>query len=177
LLVALAYSKAGLPDDLCIFFARALEQMQYYMITAHGVSEEYNKNTVATPLHGLGQGSTDGPSGWNFLSDKIIKAHNKRAKGSVLYDPTKQITVKRSADKFVDDASLINNDTEFNASPEIIMSYVQNDIQSWGTFLQISGGLLELTKTMYLMLIWKFQADGQMEHPPYRQKKHYQRIQ
>jgi hypothetical protein len=39
------------------------------------------------------------------------------------------------------------------------MSYVQNDIQSWGTFLQIFRGLLELIKTMYLMLIWKFQAD------------------
>eukprot|EP00978_Attheya_sp_CCMP212_P041322 scaffold235365_cov56-Attheya_sp.AAC.1 len=84
LLVALAYSKAGLPDHLCVLFAQALEQMQYHMVTAFRVSEEFNKHSQETPLHGLGQGSTDGPTGWNFVSDKIIKAHNKQAKGSTL---------------------------------------------------------------------------------------------
>eukprot|EP00978_Attheya_sp_CCMP212_P032184 scaffold124289_cov63-Attheya_sp.AAC.2 len=137
LLVALAYSKA-----------------------AFGVSEEFNKHSPDTPLHGLGQGSTDGPTRWNFLSDKIIKAHNKRAKGSTLTDPGKWLSVKRSADKFVNDFSLINNAKAFDASADKIMSYVQNDIQSWGMFLKISGGKLELTKMKYLMLIWAIKPNG-----------------
>eukprot|EP00978_Attheya_sp_CCMP212_P029418 scaffold104451_cov75-Attheya_sp.AAC.2 len=41
-----------------------------------------------------------------------------------------------------------------------MMERTQNDITSWAKFLWVSGGLLELTKTKYFMIIWKFSSVG-----------------
>ena len=61
---------------------------------------------------------------------------------------------------FVDDASLTVNDRNPQTSAETIMEKTQNNISSWNKFLWISGGLLELTKTKYYMLIWRFTQIG-----------------
>jgi hypothetical protein len=61
---------------------------------------------------------------------------------------------------FVDDASLTVNDNDPQMSAEAIMEKTQNDISSWNKFLWILGGLLELTKTKYYMLIWQFTERG-----------------
>jgi hypothetical protein len=134
--------------------------MKFYMVTAFGVSTEYNQHSVENPSYGIGQGATDGPPGWTQISDVIIKSHNQTAYGSILQDPIKTIKVKRSIDMFVDDASLIVNATKPTLPAETIMEQTQNDISSWAKFLWISGGLLELTKTKYYMLIWKFNSIG-----------------
>eukprot|EP00978_Attheya_sp_CCMP212_P046669 scaffold404349_cov28-Attheya_sp.AAC.1 len=91
IIAALTNYKAGLPEHMCTFFAKALKQMRYHMVTAYGVSDEANQHTNEDPIHGLGQGSTDGPTGWNQVSNVMIKVHNKQANGSTIQDPTRSI--------------------------------------------------------------------------------------
>eukprot|EP00957_Ditylum_brightwellii_P107800 8223753-Ditylum_brightwellii.AAC.1 len=45
-------------------------------------------------------------------------------------------------------------------TPQQLMQITGEDIMMWGTFLNIDGGLLELLKTAYTMLTWKFSATG-----------------
>ncbi len=117
------------------------------MVTAFGVSEDYNQHSEETPSYGIGQGATDGPPGWTGISNIIIKSHNTKAHGSTLEDPARNIQAKRSADMFVDDASLTVNDRDPRTSAETIMEKTQNEILSWNKILLISRGPLELTKT------------------------------
>jgi hypothetical protein len=116
-LVALVYFKAGLALSVCTLFARALKQMKFYMVTAFGVSEQYNQHSNETPSYGIGQGATDGPPGWTGVSDIIIKSHNSKAHRSILEYPAKTIKVKRSADMFIDNASLTVNDSNPQICP------------------------------------------------------------
>eukprot|EP00978_Attheya_sp_CCMP212_P034031 scaffold140589_cov66-Attheya_sp.AAC.2 len=132
--------------------------MKFYMIIAFGVSTEYNQHSGEEPSYGCRQGATDGPPCWTLISNVIIKSHNKKAHGSILADPIKTIKVKRSVDMFVDNSSLIVNAANPTLTAETIMERTQNDITSWSKFLWISGGLLELTKTKYYMLIWRFSS-------------------
>eukprot|EP00978_Attheya_sp_CCMP212_P008855 scaffold20822_cov52-Attheya_sp.AAC.1 len=98
-------------------------------------------------------GSHGWAPGWSGISNIIIKSQNKKAHGSILADPAKTIKVKRSVDMFVDDSSLLVNGANPTLPAETIMEQTQNDISSWAKFLWISGGLLELTKTKYYMII------------------------
>eukprot|EP00978_Attheya_sp_CCMP212_P037399 scaffold175831_cov42-Attheya_sp.AAC.1 len=61
---------------------------------------------------------------------------------------------------FVDDTTLLVNAPRPDYSAKKMMRRVQNDISSWCKFLWISGGLLELTKTKYYMMIWNFTSTG-----------------
>eukprot|EP00978_Attheya_sp_CCMP212_P001949 scaffold4051_cov52-Attheya_sp.AAC.3 len=64
--------------------------------------------------------------------------------------------VEWSVDMFVDDSSLTVNSMDPMLPTETIMEQTQNNASSWSKFLWISGGLFELTKTKYYMLIWQF---------------------
>eukprot|EP00978_Attheya_sp_CCMP212_P014098 scaffold35789_cov28-Attheya_sp.AAC.1 len=90
-LIALVYFQAGLALHICSLFARTLKMMKFYMITAFGVSKEYNQHSGEEPSYGCGQGAIDGPPCWTLISNVIIKSHNKKAHGSILADPIKTI--------------------------------------------------------------------------------------
>eukprot|EP00978_Attheya_sp_CCMP212_P020591 scaffold59115_cov62-Attheya_sp.AAC.2 len=76
------------------------------MVTALGVSTEYNQHSEEQPSYGISQGATDGQPGWMAISDILIKSHKQKAYGSMLEDPSKSIRVERIVDMFVDDLSL-----------------------------------------------------------------------
>ena len=63
--------------------------MEYFMVTAFGISTESNKHSEDTPSYGLGQGATDGGAGWTNVSNIVIKSHNKKAYGSTIADQQK----------------------------------------------------------------------------------------
>eukprot|EP00978_Attheya_sp_CCMP212_P037047 scaffold172156_cov63-Attheya_sp.AAC.2 len=67
---------------------------------------------------------------------------------------------------FVDDSTLVHNKRNFNASEEDIMKVVQQDLKSWSDLLWTTGGLLELTKSKYFMMIWQFDRTGKPSLKP-----------
>eukprot|EP00978_Attheya_sp_CCMP212_P031233 scaffold117425_cov59-Attheya_sp.AAC.2 len=44
-LIALVYFKAGLALHICTLFARALQQMEYFMVTVFRISTGFNKHS------------------------------------------------------------------------------------------------------------------------------------
>eukprot|EP00957_Ditylum_brightwellii_P160444 12214389-Ditylum_brightwellii.AAC.1 len=66
IITALAEYKAGLPTSACILLAKVLKQMEYSIVTAYGLSTITNKHSKESPLHGIGQGTTNTPPGWTF---------------------------------------------------------------------------------------------------------------
>eukprot|EP00957_Ditylum_brightwellii_P112517 8577639-Ditylum_brightwellii.AAC.1 len=54
-MTGLAMHKAGLPLTVSRYFIKALEQLEYYMSTAHGLSDQTNQRIKENPVHGNSQ--------------------------------------------------------------------------------------------------------------------------
>ena len=145
ILLYLCYSKAGLPHHLCLWLCRALTTMKYHMTTSTGISEQFSEATADRRIYGVGQGATDAPSGWLFVSVIISNTYNKFAKGCNISDPSRQQHIKWTHIMFVDDTYLVHMATHNMSLPQVI----QNDVTAWNEILSITGGKLEPTKTSY----------------------------
>eukprot|EP00957_Ditylum_brightwellii_P198978 15166427-Ditylum_brightwellii.AAC.1 len=95
IMTGLAMHKAGLPLKFSSYFIKALKQMEYYMSTTYGLSEQKNQHTKENPVHGNDPGSESAPPEWNFSSDIILKLYLKIAHECIIKDPTETIEQER----------------------------------------------------------------------------------
>mgnify|MGYP002808430224 CR=1 FL=1 len=130
------------------------------MITAQGVSERYTENSNDCQIYGVGQGATDAPTGWLFVSTTISRLQDKHATGCVMRDPTRNITVCWTHVIFVDDTYLMHTLEDPTATEKQIAKVVEQDVNLWNKGIETTGGRLEGTKTKFYTLIWKFKSTG-----------------
>lgn len=152
LILLLAYYKKGLPYELCIFFARILYNMEYTITTAYGPNTRVNYDGLIAVVFGIGQGSTNGPSGWTCISDPILKTYHRRCSWCSLRDPTNSIKIQANANKFIDNNTLAHNNINKETNPEEFMVQIQNDAETWGRLLSSIGGQLEFSKSLYSLI-------------------------
>eukprot|EP00957_Ditylum_brightwellii_P081736 6218010-Ditylum_brightwellii.AAC.1 len=123
-----------------------LYNLRYTLTTAYGEATTQNWHNFIVAVFGIGQAATDGPSGWVFISDIILKCYAKLAKGCSIYDPGKEEIIPSDADMFVDDNTLMHNTGNFDKPATNLMQQVKYDTKYWGRLLWITGGLLEFLK-------------------------------
>eukprot|EP00957_Ditylum_brightwellii_P208279 15356652-Ditylum_brightwellii.AAC.1 len=128
--------------------------MEYSRVTANSTSQITNYHTQENPFHGIGQGPTNAPPGWTFNVDICTKCYNKDVYGFKISNPTGTIEIQCNAAQFVNNNKLVHNDSKTNLKPQNLMNIAGHNITLWGTYLHIDGGLLELLKTAYTMLVW-----------------------
>ena len=145
---------------MCVFFARILYNMEHTITTAYDPGSKVNYHRLIASVFGIGQGSTDGPSGWTCISDPLLMTYHKRCKGCSLQDPTNTIKVQANVDMFVDNNTLAHNNSNKEAEPEELMYQIQNDTEMWGRLLSSSGRQLEFSKSSYSLMNWKFNNNG-----------------
>eukprot|EP00957_Ditylum_brightwellii_P083826 6371694-Ditylum_brightwellii.AAC.1 len=117
--------------------------MQYHMSTEKGVLEEFTCHSNNHPCYETGQGATDSPPKWNFNDNIIANAYGKKAYSY----------------RFVDDITQLNNNNAFDAPAKQLMTQIQHNITLHSKYLWILGGLLEMMKTHYMLIIWTFMAN------------------
>eukprot|EP00957_Ditylum_brightwellii_P070857 5384382-Ditylum_brightwellii.AAC.1 len=161
LVLLLAYYKAGLPYQCCMFLATMLYSLRYVLTTAFSEAPYVNWHKFIVAVFGIGQGATDGPAGLLFISNIILKCYSQLSEGCRIFDPGKTTSVSNSVDMFVDNNTLMHNTLQFDATPALLMNHIQKDAELWGRFFRITGGLLEFLKRSYFLVIWTFAADGQ----------------
>ena len=93
LILLLAYYKKGLPYKTCVFLSQILYNMEHTITTAYGPGSQANYNGLFASVFGIGQGLTDGPSGWTCISDSILKTYHRRCSGCSLQDPLDSINI------------------------------------------------------------------------------------
>eukprot|EP00957_Ditylum_brightwellii_P017308 1303626-Ditylum_brightwellii.AAC.1 len=98
MVLLLAYFKAGLPFNVCAFLTMILYILKHTLTTSFGEGPQQNWHKFLAAVFGIGQGSTDGPSGWLFISNLILKCYTRLACGFVIKDPGKDISVPGHAD-------------------------------------------------------------------------------
>ena len=86
--------------------------------------------------------------------------YDMRAHGCNVLDPFKKLLVHWSHVMFVDDTYICHTAPLIDASEQQLKNIVEHDLRYWYTGLNFSGGALNLKKTNYFVLRWKFQANG-----------------
>ena len=160
LVLYLSYSKAGLPHAACVWLCKSLTQMKYHVTTAHGISDNCSMSTPERTLYGVGQGATDAPTGWLFISTILSQTQDDLGQGCTIADPTSTKTVTWTHVIFVDDTYLIHSLADPEATPTQIATVVEKDVNLWNKGIYTSGGKLEATKTKYYIIYWRFRPNG-----------------
>ena len=150
-----------MPKTVCLVHAKTLKNAKYFLKLMMKVSEEHYSHTLLVPVYGTGQGSSNSPYLWLFVSDVIFKVQSKYAHGAHYCDPGKTLSLSIYVIGFVDDINqFVNNLCDPQLSSSIIIENLKQDINLFGGLLRSSGGRLEPSKCSYTMLTWKFDNDG-----------------
>ena len=84
----------GMPKTIFVVHISTLEQARYHLKLMLNVMDRCYFHRSLTPIYGNGQGSTNSPSAWLFISNYIFKCHNKRAHRTKYQDPERQHIVQ-----------------------------------------------------------------------------------
>ena len=158
-LASLAGKKYGVHKDVIFVHAKTLEEAEFKLKTSAGISKSSYKHCVKFPLFGTGQGSTNSPTIWCFISSVLFQTHQQHAHGMLFQSPIGDIFVRYNMVGFVDDSTCITGGT-FNDSFEDIKRKMTEDAQLWHDLLWVSGGKLELPKCGYHIVYYDFAPTG-----------------
>jgi hypothetical protein len=149
-LLTIAQQRLGCRKEFCITHAKTLHRMIYKIPTAHGItSKEFTKM-----LAGIGQGSSNGPSGWRSICELIMVAHRQlNPEGCKWMNPAETIEVLVWLAGFVDDSVKFLGFLDQCPWEEALQA-TQNAYQSWQTLLTANGGSLFPAKSSYTMVFW-----------------------
>lgn len=101
-LANLVAQRFGLPAELACLHGTTLEQMQYHISTATGISEASYKHSVDSPVYGTGQGSHASPSVWLQICSVLFDCHDQKSYGANYSSPDGNITFAASMTGFLD---------------------------------------------------------------------------
>jgi hypothetical protein len=149
----------GMPKQACRIFLQTLSNMQYYVKTSFGISENSYTTTSNRTIHGPGQGGRASPCIWLIISSLLLDCVKEKTVGAKFlgaYDTDKEI--QQYSTGFVDD--ITHWFTEHNRSIDDLIENVTNLAQWWEALLNTSGGKLALEKCFLYVIYWKFDNEG-----------------
>ena len=161
-LSSLIARKKGVHPKVVGVHATTLKEARYHLKTAFGVSDEYYQHCDAFPIYGTGQGSTNSPIIWMFISSVLFDMYSDNAYGSTFATPTDDLAQPSKIVGFVDDSNCTTN-SWYSVDQEDYGDLIQmatEDAQLWADILWLSGGHLELRKCSFHFLTFKFSPLG-----------------
>jgi hypothetical protein len=158
----LASRTHGLHRNVVLVQGKTLEEVQYHLQMTLGVSKEYYKHCMASPVFGTGQCSGDSPTIWLVISSILFTCYSEKAHGATFEAPVKSIRIDIFRVGFVDDTASYINDFRSDVPPmsnELITKLTHNS-RLWSDLLYKSGGSLELPKCTCHFSQYRFATDG-----------------
>ena len=107
--------KFGVPAEVTQMNATTLEQATYLVRTELGLSPTGYNHSEDEPIYGTGQGSSNSPAIWLFVSSALLDAYEEWAESAKYSTPTADCSVDVNMVGFVDDNTGQNND--FSGEP------------------------------------------------------------
>ena len=166
----------GVPEGPCRMTAEVLDNVIHKIKTAYGISKKSYVNEPEHPIHGVGQGSQDGPSLWGVSSSTTFHAADRLSQGLTCINPChaihrRSITHSRKLDGFIDDVTgwfnrMAQELRQQGLDIKSLAQGMQQDAATWQKLLNISGGKLAVTKCLYYLGHWRWLKDGTPELTP-----------
>jgi len=153
----LAARRVGMPDNAVRIHADTLKNMHYKVKTVFGISNDSYTGEPRQPLFGTGQGSGASPAVWLTLVVVLMNTLDRLTKERTRFrSPDSPMHHKRLIDAFVDDTSLVFNDSQQLMAPEQLTRQMEQIAQRWERLLALSGGALNLKKCSWHMMYWEW---------------------
>ena len=160
-IMALVFLALGVPTGAITAMLQSIQLMKFFLRTGWGQSDSYIGGDPLHILHGMCQGNGAAPAAWLVLSAMLIRIYKRRGHGAKLRSPITRCWLSQMGVSFVDDVDLfiIKSclDTEFKLTTE-----AQSSLNTWGTTLIETGGVLKPEKCHYHM--WGYECiEGKWE--------------
>ena len=164
---SLAGRKYGIHKNIIFVHAQTLEEAEFKLKASNKVSETSYRHCIRFPIHGTGQGSTNSPTIWCFVSSVLFQSHDEKASGMLFQSPSGDMIVRFNMVGFVDDSTCITGGEPSDSLQQVI-NKMKQDAQLWHDLLWCSGGKLELSKCGYHVIHYDFDDSGlpRLRHSP-----------
>ena len=149
----------GIHRNVVFVHATTLEHAKFKLKYGAKVSEASYSHCTNFPIHGSGQGSSNSPTIWCFISSMLFKCHDSQAHGMIFRSPSGNNTLRMSIVGFVDDSTVITSD-EPGKPVSSLIDRAQQDAQTWNDILFTSGGKLELPKCGFHVIYYEYTEAG-----------------
>ena len=141
--------KYGVHPSITETNASTLLQAEYRVRTELGLSKSGYRHESSHPIYGTGQGSSNSPAIWCFLSSTLFDCYDAVSKSASYCDPTETVQAKLGMVGFVDDCNgqtnAFHEDGSVNTVDQLL-NKTRSNAQIWSDVLSASGGALELQK-------------------------------
>ena len=99
-LASLVNRSCGAHRNAVAVHARTLKQARFRLRTATGASDDFHQHCTAFPICGAGQGATNAPQIWTFISSTVFKVCDQLAHGAHFESPNREQSVRFSISWF-----------------------------------------------------------------------------
>ena len=155
--------KFGINEKITQSNAKTLEHAEYRIRTELGLAATGYRHGEDNPIYGTGQGSSNSPAIWCFLSSVLFDCYDTVSRPATYCTPMEDESTKLDMIGFVDDCNGQTNKFSADGSPITVRDIVdqaRHNAQQWNDLLTASGGALELSKCSCHILQWKFTPSG-----------------
>ena len=104
---------------------------------------------------GIGQGGGAGPLSWIAVIDIMLEAYRKLRPGAEALDPLKLYSLCYWLISYVDDNTIVVGFNDETSQTEIL-STIKKNLGSWRRLLQLTGGDIDVSKSMWCSMRWKY---------------------
>ena len=111
--------KYGIHKDIVFVHASTLKEAEFKLKTSRKVSDTSYKHCLKFPIHGTGQGSTNSPIIWCFISSVAFTAHDDHAHGMTFSSPDASVFARINIVGFVDDSTCVTGGKATTSYDEI----------------------------------------------------------
>ena len=151
--------RIGMHKNIAKTHTLTLAGMKHRVRTANGDSEQYFQAKEATG--GTGQGSGASPPVCHSQLLVMVSTLEKFTPGQLIQDPTKAIKVLQHVISWVDD-TVNKEDLPRNLETQEQLHRIREILLHWRNILRITGGDLELSKTVVYLLDYIQEEDGRI---------------
>ena len=156
-LQTICYRRLGCPPKIASTKAKCMVDTKYQIKTGHGITTEYI--LPDKKRGGIGQGSTDGPQGWNAHLEPLTIAFEHFTTGFQFCSPTNQTRFKQILASIVDDVTILRNGFYAKTMKTRIQQFTDT-IRSWQRLLRITGGDISTAKSLAYIVSFLFDKTG-----------------
>jgi len=162
-LVFLELRHLGLPTSVLQSIQASWDNACHHIKTTYGYSGCTYQNSLLKKLFGPGQGSTPGPPLWGILFCLIAKNLPSDILAMFFKAVNDSLHITQAVDAFVDDAQLGctselpkgHHDPQAMQVQEVLQG-IKHMAQSWERLLFTMGGAINLQKSSWSLLTWKW---------------------
>ena len=168
-LCELAMRARGCPKGIAQCHTQTQKRMIHRIRIASGISEgvirfavtnmtvviDKSIKVIQGKIGGIGQGGGAGPLAWIAVIDVMLEAYRTLCPGAMALDPLQLYTICYWMISYVDDNTIVVSFKE-DEEQKTILETVSNNLASWRRLLQLTGGDIDVEKSKWSILRWKY---------------------